>query len=101
VTVHLTPVRTNEEAPMTQEAEATRESWQLDTTAAEVYEELFVPTLFRGAAEALLETARPEPGKRVLDVGCGTGIVGRLAADRVGPEGQKVLSPSRTPSSRS
>jgi ubiquinone/menaquinone biosynthesis C-methylase UbiE len=55
---------------------------------AETYERYMVPVLFGPAAEQLLERARPRPGERVLDVGCGTGIVARGAAAIVGSTGQ-------------
>src|SRR5262249_19773405 len=38
-------------------------------------------------ARALLESVMLEPGDRVLDVGCGVGTNGCLAARRIGPEG--------------
>jgi SAM-dependent methyltransferase len=47
---------------------------------AETYERYMVPPLFAPAADRLLQTARPMPGERVLDVGSGTGIVARRAA---------------------
>jgi ubiquinone/menaquinone biosynthesis C-methylase UbiE/pimeloyl-ACP methyl ester carboxylesterase len=56
-------------------------------TAAESYERHFVPAIGRPVATELIEAADLRPGERVLDVACGTGIVTRLAADRVGPEG--------------
>lgn len=72
---------------MTRQTTERTERWQVETTAAEVYEEMFVPALFRDAAQKLVTMAGTRPGQRVLDVGCGTGIVARLAADRAGGPG--------------
>jgi ubiquinone/menaquinone biosynthesis C-methylase UbiE len=53
----------------------------------ENYERYFVPAIGEPVATELLRAAALRPGERVLDVGCGTGIVARLAADAVGSEG--------------
>lgn len=55
--------------------------------AAQNYERDFVPAIGEPVARRLLETARPAPGERVLDVACGTGIATRLAHQAVGTEG--------------
>lgn len=57
---------------------------------AETYESYMVPTLFAPWASCLVESAGPQPGERVLDVGCGTGIVARCVAPLVEPNGQVV-----------
>jgi len=64
------------------------ESWQVSGSAAEVYERCFVPAIFGQWAPRLVDAARVSAGDRVLDVGCGTGVLARAAADRVAPAGQ-------------
>jgi len=51
--------------------------------AASAYEELFVPALFRQWAPRVASAAGIQPGQRVLDVACGTGVLGREALARV------------------
>jgi SAM-dependent methyltransferase len=57
---------------------------------AETYENYFVPAMFHPWAAILLRHAAPKLGERVLDVACGTGVVARMAAPLVGPNGQVV-----------
>ena len=57
------------------------------TNPAEGYESYMVPTLFGPWATNLIQAADPRPGERVLDVGCGTGIVARQVASRLGASG--------------
>lgn len=63
------------------------ERWQIAGTAPEAYERHLVPTMFTPWAEDLLTRVALQPGECVLDVACGTGIVARLAAARVGESG--------------
>src|SRR5215831_4249568 len=52
---------------------------------AETYERLLVPAIFAPWAEEVLERARPiGAADRILDLGCGTGIVARLLRARLG-----------------
>ena len=50
----------------------------------ENYERFFVPSIGEPLARAFVREAALEPGERVLDVACGTGVVTRLASDAVG-----------------
>lgn len=54
---------------------------------ADLYERDKVPSLFRPLALHFLEYVPLQSGAALLDVACGTGIVARLAAERIGPEG--------------
>ncbi|MFP3900819.1 MAG: class I SAM-dependent methyltransferase [Acidimicrobiia bacterium] len=66
------------------------ETFEIPLEAAEAYEERFVPAIFAEWAPHLVDAADVMTGQRVLDVACGTGIVARTAADRVGPGGRVV-----------
>src|SRR5215213_8911902 len=52
---------------------------------AEVFEDILVPGIFDRYARDLVERARPfGPSDRILDLGCGTGIVARVLRERLG-----------------
>jgi ubiquinone/menaquinone biosynthesis C-methylase UbiE len=66
---------------------ADQEQWQLDGTAPELYQRHLVPAVTAIWAADLVDRAAPAPSERVLDVACGTGVVARVAAERVGAAG--------------
>jgi len=60
---------------------------QVTATAAEVYDGFFVPALFGQWTDTVLDEAGVAHDERVLDVGCGTGVLACAAHRRVGPGG--------------
>jgi ubiquinone/menaquinone biosynthesis C-methylase UbiE len=60
------------------------------TTFTEIYERVLVPPLFRPFAEQLVALLKVRPDDSVIDVACGTGIVARIARERLGPEARVV-----------
>ncbi|MEO8439622.1 MAG: methyltransferase domain-containing protein [Spartobacteria bacterium] len=64
-----------------------RHATQEQIAAATAYEELHVPALFQQWAARVLDAIKVRSGDRVMDVVCGTGVLAREAATRVGPTG--------------
>ena len=66
-----------------------RNYW-LQSDAAKTYEEQNVPSLLRPLAELTLQRVVVNEGDRIIDVACGTGILGRLVAQKLGTAGSVV-----------
>lgn len=66
------------------------ETFQIPLETAEMYEAKFVPSLFADWAPHVVAMGDVSAGQSVLDAACGTGIVARTAAERVGPDGRVV-----------
>jgi ubiquinone/menaquinone biosynthesis C-methylase UbiE len=64
--------------------------WQLTRRAARHYEACLVPVLFEPWAIDLVNRCEVIAGSRVLDLACGTGAVARVAASKLGPNGEIV-----------
>jgi ubiquinone/menaquinone biosynthesis C-methylase UbiE len=70
---------------------ASHSRWQqVGGNAAEIYDRQLVPAMFAPWAPVLIATAGIQPGDRVIDVACGTGVVTGLAATQVGHNGRVV-----------
>lgn len=63
---------------------------QVTSSAAEIYDEFFVPALFSAWVPHLVRAAELQPGMRVVDVACGTGAFAVEAAEVVSPGGTVV-----------
>jgi SAM-dependent methyltransferase len=67
---------------------STDQQWHITLEAARHYERVVARHILGPWAPSLADAARLAPGERVLDLACGTGVVTRIAAQRVGAGGR-------------
>ena len=68
----------------------TADTYQLSTKAAEGYEQQKVPSLFGPMARATFDAISLPEGAHVIDVACGTGIISKVASERLAGIGRIV-----------
>src|SRR6478736_9148728 len=65
-------------------------AWQLEGNAPLAYDTHIVDVFLQDYSRRLVEVAAIKQGDRVLDVACGTGVMTRLLAHKIGSAGQIV-----------
>ena len=60
---------------------------QVSEDAAKIYEEVYLPALFKEWCPLVVEAADIQEGHRVIDVACGTGALAITVSDHIGNEG--------------
>lgn len=78
---------------MTATAEANRDQaalWNEVSGPTWVDMQALLDRMLQPFADVLIETIRPGPGDRVLDIGCGAGATTLAVAQRVGPNGRAL-----------
>ncbi len=68
-----------------------------DSSVANAYDTVLVPTLFDPWAEALAEQFQPWEARKVLDLASGTGIVAQKLSKLVGPDGRVTAADINPP----
>src|ERR1700747_782287 len=61
--------------------------WNSDATRPWTEQHELIDRLVAGLTQAALDLAGPQPGERVIDIGCGSGTTVLELAARVGPSG--------------
>ncbi|MFK7801452.1 MAG: class I SAM-dependent methyltransferase [Anaerolineae bacterium] len=64
-----------------------QERGQVTSSAAEIYDQLYLPALFRQWTPQMIQAANIQSGDNVLDVACGTGVLARDVYATVGTAG--------------
>lgn len=63
------------------------ETGQVSEDAAKIYEDVYLPALFKEWCPLVVEAANIQKGHRVIDVACGTGALAIAVSDHAGSEG--------------
>lgn len=63
---------------------------KLARVPAQLYQEIMVKAVYGGWARSVVDAVDPRRGDRALDLACGTGVVARVLAQRVGTLGTVV-----------
>ena len=66
----------------------THEQWHISSEAAKLYERVVARHILAPWTPALVDAGQLVAGERLLDLACGTGLVARLSASRVGAQGR-------------
>lgn len=61
--------------------------WNSEATAGWVNQQEATDQRLSAVSDEIIARAKPQPGERAMDIGCGTGATSLRVADRVGPQG--------------
>lgn len=63
------------------------DNWNIPGSTVEIYQNIFIPAMIAEWVPRVLALVALQPGEKVLDVACGTGVLTRAAAGAVGHGG--------------